>query len=111
VAEFDCSANSLFNRALFRVVAELMRQDVEEEEERQWEAAVRRSVDTIAGLTAVDGATIKINMNCWRLVRRLEDHCKLPVTAITEPIVGNESTVAAHRAWWHKTLVGSSVCL
>src|SRR5678815_4729726 len=42
----------------FAGLAELMNQDVAKESERPWEASVRSSVDTIGGLTAVDGATV-----------------------------------------------------
>src|SRR6185295_15322864 len=39
-------------------LAELMRQEVNETNENLVDAAVRRAVDTVAGLTAVDGATV-----------------------------------------------------
>ena len=81
----------------FAALGELMKQDVKEEDEKQWEGAVRRSVDTIGGLTAVDGATI-INDQYEVLafgakIRR--PHESLPVEhwVVTEPIVGNESIV------------------
>lgn len=81
----------------FRLLSDLMKQDVEEENEKQWEAAVRRSVDTIAGLTAVDGATI-INDQYEVLafgakIRR--SYGSLPVEnwVVTEPIMGNQSSI------------------
>jgi hypothetical protein len=77
----------------FSALAELMRQTVDEEDRRQWESAVRRAVDMIGGLTAVDGATV-INDQYEVLafgakIRRPDG--KLPVEkwVITEPIVGN----------------------
>jgi hypothetical protein len=39
-------------------LADLMRAEPEERPERQWQDALRRAVDGIGGLTAVDGATI-----------------------------------------------------
>ena len=81
----------------FASLAELMRQDVEEEDERQWEGAVRRSVDTIAGLTAVDGATIITDqyelLAFGAKIRRPPGSLPVDHWVITEPIVGNESTV------------------
>ena len=42
----------------FSALAELMRQEVNEANENLLVAAVGRAVDTVAGLTAVDGATV-----------------------------------------------------
>lgn len=42
----------------FEVLGRLMREDHGERQERRWEDALRRAVDAIAGLTAVDGATV-----------------------------------------------------
>ena len=81
----------------FASLTELMRQEVEEEDERQWEAAVRRSVDTIAGLTAVDGATIITDqyelLAFGAKIRRPAGSLPVDHWVITEPIVGNQSTV------------------
>jgi Probable sensor domain DACNV len=81
----------------FSPLADLMKQDVEEEEERQWEGAVRRSVDTIAGLTAVDGATIITDQ--YELLafgaKIIRSAAGFPVEkwVVTEPIVGNQPIV------------------
>jgi hypothetical protein len=81
----------------FAPLAELMKEDVAEEKEKQWEAAVRRSVDTIGGLTAVDGATIISDqyevLAFGAKIRR--PHGSFPVErwVVTEPIMGNESMV------------------
>jgi len=81
----------------FASLTELMRQEVEEEDERQWEGAVRRSVDTIAGLTAVDGATIITDqyelLAFGAKIRRPPGSLPVDHWVITEPIVGNQSTV------------------
>jgi hypothetical protein len=81
----------------FASLAELMRKHVKEEDERQWEGAVRRSVDTIAGLTAVDGATIITDqyelLAFGAKIRRPAGSLPVDHWVITEPIVGNQSTV------------------
>jgi hypothetical protein len=42
----------------FSGLAELMRQDPDTRPQRRWQEALRRSVEGVAGLTAVDGATV-----------------------------------------------------
>jgi hypothetical protein len=42
----------------FAELGRLMREDPGERQERRWQEALRRAVDAVAGLTAVDGATI-----------------------------------------------------
>lgn len=42
----------------FSALAELLQRDEEEKPRRRWQDAVRRAVQGIAGLTAVDGATV-----------------------------------------------------
>jgi hypothetical protein len=42
----------------FSELAELMRQDPDTRPQRRWQEALRRSVEGVAGLTAVDGATV-----------------------------------------------------
>lgn len=81
----------------FSALADLMRLNVEEEDEREWASAVRRSVDTIAGLTAVDGATI-INDQYELLafgakIRRPPASSPVEKWVTTEPIMGNEPVV------------------
>ncbi|HEX7333165.1 MAG TPA: hypothetical protein VF290_16795 [Pyrinomonadaceae bacterium] len=77
----------------FAALSDLLRQEVEEEGRRQWESALRRVVDTIGGLTAVDGATV-INDQYEVLafgakIRRREGSQPVDKWIITEPIVGN----------------------
>lgn len=79
----------------FSALSELLRHKVGEEEEgrRQWQSALRRAVDTIGGLTAVDGATV-INDQYEVLafgakIRRHEGSPPVDRWVITEPIVGN----------------------
>jgi hypothetical protein len=83
----------------FSALAELVSHevDVNHEDRRQWESAMRRAVDTIGGLTAVDGATV-IN-DRWELlafgakIRRHEDSVPVDKWVITEPIMGNVGMV------------------
>ena len=79
----------------FSALAELVRQEVDQDDEfrRQWESAVRRAVDTIGGMTAVDGATV-INDQYEVLafgakIRRHEGSAPVDKWVITEPVVGN----------------------
>ncbi len=77
----------------FAALSELLRQEVEEEDRRQWEIAMRRIVDTIGGMTAVDGATI-INDQYEVLafgakIRRREGSASVDKWIVTEPVVGN----------------------
>lgn len=77
----------------FAALSELLRQKVDEDNSRQWESALRRAVDTIGGLTAVDGATI-INDQYELLafgakIRPLGRSSYVDKWVITEPIIGN----------------------
>lgn len=77
----------------FAALSELLRKETEEKDRRQWESALRRVVDTIGGLTAVDGATV-INDRYEVLafgakIRRRDGVPPVDKWIITEPIVGN----------------------
>jgi len=79
----------------FSALSELVHHEVAEEHEdrRRWESAMRRAVDTIGGMTAVDGATV-INDQYEVLafgakIRRKEASAPVDKWAITEPVVGN----------------------
>ena len=83
----------------FSNLAELVRHelDVNHEDRRQWEAAMRRAVDTLGGLTAVDGAMI-INDRYELLafgakIRRPESSAPVDKWVITEPVVGNTGRI------------------
>jgi hypothetical protein len=83
----------------FSSLSDLVRHevDVNHEDRRQWESAMRRAVDTIGGLTAVDGATV-IN-DQWELlafgakIRRHDLSVPVDKWVITEPIMGNVGNV------------------
>jgi hypothetical protein len=79
----------------FSALSDLLRQKVDDDDEdrRQWASALRRAVDTIGGLTAVDGATV-INDQYEVLafgakIRRHEGSPPVDKWVITEPVVGN----------------------
>jgi hypothetical protein len=81
----------------FSELGELARQEVNDANENMMVAAVRKSVDTVAGLTAVDGATV-INDRFEVLafgakIRRPEGSPPVDQMVITEPVVGDQPAV------------------
>lgn len=81
----------------YSALADLLRQDIQDRDENRWVNAVRKAVDTVAGLTAVDGATI-VNESYEVLgfggkIRRPEGSPPVEQMVATEPIVGNEAVV------------------
>jgi len=81
----------------FIALSELLRQEVDEADRKRWESTVGRAVDTIGGLTAVDGATV-INEGYELLafgakIRRADASAPVDKWVITEPIVGNVPVV------------------
>src|SRR6185503_19619324 len=77
----------------FSSLANLLQQKVDWDDRRQWESEVRRAVDMIGGLTAVDGATV-INDRYELLafgakIWRPEGRPPAEKWVVTEPIVGN----------------------
>jgi hypothetical protein len=81
----------------FSALAELMRQEVNEANENLLDAAVRRAVDTVAGLTAVDGATV-INDQYEVLafgakIRRPSGSVPVEQMVKTEPVAGDSPVV------------------
>jgi hypothetical protein len=81
----------------FSALADLLRQEVNERNENLWEAAVRRAVDTVAGLTAVDGATVisdQYEVLAFGVkIRRPEWSAPVEQMVATEPIVGDRAVV------------------
>jgi hypothetical protein len=77
----------------FSSLATLCKKKVDYDDRRQWEIEMRRAVDMIGGLTAVDGATV-INDRYEVLafgakIWRPEGRTPVEKWVITEPIVGN----------------------
>lgn len=81
----------------FSALSELIRQKVDAKDRREWVSALRRAVDTIGGLTAVDGATV-INdqydvLAFGAKIRRPEGTPPVDKWVVTEPVVGNVGVV------------------
>jgi hypothetical protein len=81
----------------FSALAELMRQEVNDANENMLTAAVRRAVDTVAGLTAVDGATVMNDqyevLAFGAKIRRPEGSPPVEQMVATEPIAGDHAVV------------------
>jgi hypothetical protein len=81
----------------FDDLAQLLRADDEERMRPRWKAAFGSSVDAIAGLTAVDGATVMDE--CDRLLAfgvklvRKRGAERVERVTVTEPVVGNVAEV------------------
>jgi hypothetical protein len=81
----------------FSVLSRLLRQKVDYEDRRQWEGEMRRAVDMIGGLTAVDGAMV-INDHYEVLafgakIARPDGRSPVEKWVVTEPFVGNVPVV------------------
>jgi hypothetical protein len=81
----------------FSGLADLMRKDAGNKPSRRWEDALGRAVDEIAGLTAVDGATVidadyKLLAFGAKIVRRTGSPQVAQVT-LTEPIEGGTAVM------------------
>ncbi|MGZ5244041.1 MAG: putative sensor domain DACNV-containing protein [Bacteroidia bacterium] len=90
----------------FSGLADLVQQNIKEKNESQWQISLRREVDSLAGLTAIDGATI-VN-DKYELIA-FGAKITRPATAslverivFTEPIVGSKAEII------HPTLYGGT---
>lgn len=75
----------------------LLQQDKKERKSLVWQTALNREVDHIAGLSAIDGATI-ISKSCELLafgakIHRASGRDSIEKIVVTEPVVGNEATI------------------
>jgi hypothetical protein len=82
----------------FSALADLMRQGLKDmNEEDLWEDDVRRAVDTIAGLTAVDGATVLSDqyelLAFGTKIRRPTGNAPVERIVVTEPVIGDRAVV------------------
>lgn len=79
-------------------LAEIMRQDAEERTKRLWQEALIDAVEAIAGMTAVDGATVITEqyelLAFGAKIGRREGGAQVEQVVLTEPVVGNIATVA-----------------
>lgn len=82
----------------FSGLADLMRKDAGAKPSRRWEDALTRAVDAIAGLTAVDGATLitadyELLAFGAKIVRR-KGSPQVAQVVVTEPIEGGSPVIA-----------------
>jgi len=75
----------------------LIRKGPSPETENEWQASLSSAVDTVAGLTAVDGATLISDDYEVLCVRREDQACvgreQVEQMVLTEPIVGDTAVV------------------
>jgi sensor domain DACNV-containing protein len=81
----------------FSGLAELMRQDVRARRQSLWQGALRQAVESVAGLTAVDGATVISDQYALLAfgakIGRPEGRAPVEQMVVTEPIVGSRAVV------------------
>ncbi|HEY0320280.1 MAG TPA: hypothetical protein VGC66_04855 [Pyrinomonadaceae bacterium] len=79
-------------------LAELMRQDASERKRRLWQEALIDVVEAIAGMTAVDGATVISDqyelLAFGAKIGRREGGTQVEQVILTEPVVGSVATIA-----------------
>ena len=82
----------------YTVLAELVRREAAEAESHEWQEDLRRAVDAIAGLTAVDGATIITHryelVAFGAKITRRRGHPPVERMMVTEPIEGAHAYIA-----------------
>jgi hypothetical protein len=81
----------------FTELADLMRQSDEKRAERLWQESFIDAVEVVAGLTAVDGATVITNQYELlafgaKIVMR-EGGARVRKVVVTEPVVGNAASI------------------
>lgn len=81
----------------FPVLTDLMREDEDARRERRWQDELDRAVAAIAGLTAVDGATIISDtyalLAFGAKISRLDGRARVQEVIVTEPIEGSVPTI------------------
>jgi hypothetical protein len=81
----------------FSELAELMRQNEAERKRREWQESLRRAVETIAGLTAVDGAALISNqyelLAFGAKILRREGGAQVEQVIVTEPVIGSTPSI------------------
>jgi hypothetical protein len=76
----------------FDEISELMRGDLADRDARQWQDDLAQAVDAVAGLTAVDGATVM--SDAYELlafavkIARHQDSSRIEEVMVTEPVEG-----------------------
>ena len=81
----------------FSELADLMRQDAFERDKRLWQEAFLDAVEALAGLTAVDGATVITDQHELLAfgvkIGRREGGTQVEQVIVTEPIVGGSASI------------------
>jgi hypothetical protein len=81
----------------FSELAELMRQDIFERDKRLWQEAFLDAVEALAGLTAVDGATVISDqyelLAFGAKIGRRDGGSQVEQVIVTEPIVGGSASI------------------
>lgn len=76
----------------FSELAELIRREPDEADHHDWQDDLRRAVDAVAGLTAVDGATIMTDryelLAFGAKIARRRGHAQVERVVVTEPVEG-----------------------
>jgi len=90
----------------FSEIADLMRHDPAERRRRQWQDALTQAVDAVAGLTAVDGATVMTDayqlLTFAAKIARREDSGRVQDVIVTEPVEGMAASLL------HPTQIGGT---
>src|ERR1043166_7574807 len=81
----------------FSKLANLIKRSPELDDERSWLASLSNAVETVAGLTAVDGATIMSDayevLAFGAKIKRAPGRQQVEQMMLTEPIVGNQPVI------------------
>jgi hypothetical protein len=90
----------------FAELAELVRRAPENSEDRQWQDALAETVNTVAGLTAVDGAAILTDryelLAFGAKITRRQGRPPVEQVTVTEPVEGSSADVV------HATRIGGT---
>ncbi|AKQ47009.1 hypothetical protein TH63_17360 [Rufibacter radiotolerans] len=81
----------------FSALADLMQQDKEDRSRSIWQGALRREIDGVAGLTAVDGATVISDQHellaFGAKIIRSDGNELVEQIVVTEPVLGSEPVI------------------
>jgi DNA integrity scanning protein DisA with diadenylate cyclase activity len=81
----------------FSKLAKLISYTPNADNENEWQASMRSAVESIAGLTAVDGATVitdRFEVLAFGVkIQRAAGHESVEQMVLTEPVVGNQAVV------------------
>jgi len=83
----------------FSTLTNLMQQEISESERNRWQVTLQRAVDSVAGLTAVDGATIISDqyelLAFGAKITRVDGNKIVEKMVLTEPIKGGGAVVVS----------------